>query len=182
MALLESTHIQLNSKMPHFELQDPFNTSHNSKQLLGDKGLLIFFTCNHCPYAIAIWERSIKLAALAKEHNINTVAINPNINPNYPEDSPENMIKFIDNYNVSFPYLVDTTQETAKNFNAQCTPDIYLLNPNFELMYHGRLDDNWQDPNHVKKQDLKEAILALANNTPISKEQIPSMGCSIKWL
>ena len=182
MVLLESTPIKLNSIMPNFELKDPFNNTHSSQSLMGKKGLLIIFTCNHCPYAIAIWERTITLSSFAKKLGINTVAINPNINPEYPEDSPENMIKFIQKNDISFPYLIDKKQNTAKEFNAQCTPDIYLLNNQSQLVYHGQLDNNWKDPKQVTREDLKDAISNLSSNNPISTEQSPSMGCSIKWL
>ena len=82
---------------------------------------------------------------------------------------------------IEFPYLVDETQQVAKAFKAQCTPDIYLFDKEHKLVYHGRIDNNWQDESKVTKEELKEAIVNLANNKPISQKQYPSMGCSIKW-
>ena len=149
---------------------------------MGEKGLLILFTCNHCPYAIAVWKRLINLSKFAKEKGIETVAINPNINPEYPDDSPEKMKKKIDEWNIPFPYLVDEKQETAKLYQAQCTPDIYLLNHNNKLVYHGRVDDNWKNPEAVTKEELKQALIDLSLNRPYQHDQHPSIGCSIKWV
>jgi len=122
------------------------------------------------------------LANYAKGMRINTVAINPNINPDYPEDSPENMKIKIKEWKVDFPYLADEKQETAKAFKAQCTPDIYLFNKDKKLIYHGRIDDNWQDESKVTTEELKEALNKHASGLEVPKDQNPSMGCSIKWL
>lgn len=181
MVLLESLTLELGMKMPSFSLNTPDGTPYTSEGLNGSKGLLIVFTCNHCPYAIAIWERLIALSHWAKPLGINTVAINPNIHPNYPADAPDAMINKIKEWGIPFPYLVDADQTVATAFQAQCTPDLYLLNAEHELVYHGRLDDNWQEPERVSKEDLKEAIKALSENAPINSVQYPSMGCSIKW-
>jgi len=183
MALLESLDIPLGTKMPDFELKDPFGKLYKSNDLYGEKGLLVIFTCNHCPYAIAVWPRVVKLAKYARKLGINTVAINPNApNPAYPEDSAEKMKDKIKELGIDFPYLVDETQEVAKKFKAQCTPDIYLFNKDHELVYHGRVDDNWQDENKVTKEELKEAIEKLSKGEKIPEKQYPSIGCSIKWL
>ncbi len=182
MVLLESITIPLGTKMPEFHVKDPFGKEYKGSQLFRERGLLVVFTCNHCPYAIAVWPRVIRLAYYAKNLKINTVAINPNINPAYPDDSPEKMKEKIKEWNIDFPYLVDEAQETAKSFKAQCTPDIYLFNKNKELVYHGRIDDNWQDESKVTKEDLKEALNNLAVGQPVPATQRPSMGCSIKWL
>lgn len=181
MVLLESIEIPLRTRMPDFELKDPYGKVFKSDCLYAEKGLLVIFTCNHCPYANAVWPRLIKLAGYAKDLGINTVAINPNIHPDYPEDTPEKMIEKMVKLRIDFPYLVDGTQQIAKAFKAQCTPDIYLFNKGHKLVYHGRIDNNWQDESKVTKEELKEVIVNLANNEPISKKQYPSMGCSIKW-
>jgi peroxiredoxin len=181
MVLLESIEIPLGTKMPDFELKDPHGKIFKSDLLYAEKGLLVVFTCNHCPYANAVWPRLIKLARYAKDLGINTVAINPNIHPDYPEDAPEKMIEKGVKLGIEFPYLVDETQQVAKAFKAQCTPDIYLFNKEHKLVYHGRIDNNWQDESKVTKEELKDAIVNLSNNKPISQKQYPSMGCSIKW-
>lgn len=182
MVLLESITIPLGTKMPEFEIKDPFEKAYKGSQQFGERGLLLVFTCNHCPYAIAVWPRVIRLARYAQNLKINTVAINPNINPDYPDDSPEKMKEKIKEWGIDFPYLVDASQQVARSFKAQCTPDIYLFNKNHELIYHGRIDDNWQDESKVTKEELKEALNNLAVGQPISSTQRPSMGCSIKWL
>lgn len=182
MVLLESIKLELGTTMPSFSLFNPTKQLFTSDQLMGSQGLLIKFTCNHCPYALAVWDRFIDLANYAKPLGINSVAINPNIHPDYPADSPENMIKFITERQLPFQYLVDDTQETAKSYNAQCTPDIYLLKPDMSLYYHGRVDDNWKDESKVTEFELKDAITDCINNKSFPSPQYPSMGCSIKWL
>lgn len=183
MALLKSVNIKLGTKMPDFLLRDANGDSHHSVNLYGEKGMLVVFTCNHCPYAQAVWPRMIDIAEKALQLGISTAAINPNIHPDYSEDSAEAMLSFIEKNNIKFPYLVDSTQATARKYKAQCTPDIYLMNAEKELVYHGRVDDNWQQPEKVKKHELLEAINNLANGfSPIpEEEQKPSLGCSIKW-
>lgn len=181
MALVESTNVPLGSKLPSFDLKDPNGKSFQSQNLCGKKGLLIAITCNHCPYAIAVWPRLIHLANFAKTLEINTVAINPNIHPDYPEDAPDKMLQKISEWKILFPYLVDDTQAVARVLDAQCTPDIYLYDHGQKLVYHGRIDDNWQDEKKVTRQELKTAIENLGNGRPIAKEQFPTMGCSIKW-
>ena len=181
MALLESILIPLGTKMPVFELKDPSGKLYKGEELYGERGLLVAFTCNHCPYAIAVWPRLIRLAKYAKGMKINAIAINPNIHPDYPDDSPENMKKKIAESGIDFPYLVDATQDVAMSFKAQCTPDIFLFNKNKELVYHGRIDDNWQDESKVTREELKMAMNNYAAGLPVPKEQRPSMGCSIKW-
>jgi peroxiredoxin len=181
MALLESTSIQIGTQMPDFSLPDPENVTWTIDSLMGEKGLLIAFTCNHCPYAIAIWDRLIGVANEGERLGISSVAINPNIHPDYPEDAPDKMIQKISEWKIPFPYLIDDSQSVAIDYHAQCTPDIYLLDASKKLVYHGRLDDNWQNPNQVTTQDLKNAITCLANGDPISERQLPTLGCSIKW-
>jgi thiol-disulfide isomerase/thioredoxin len=181
MALLESTNVPLGSEMPAFNLPDPNGMMHSSSELFGVKGLLVVFTCNHCPYAIAVWPRLIRLGMHAREIGVNVVAINPNINPNYPDDAPAEMAKKIREWAVPFPYVYDETQEVARAFNAQCTPDIFLFDTNKKLVYHGEIDDNWKEESKVTKEKLKEAISCLVNGKPITGEQVPTIGCSIKW-
>lgn len=181
MALVESVKISIGTQQPAFELKDPYGKSYRSAELYGPKGLLVVFTCNHCPYAIAVWPRLIRLAAEAKKKGIHTVGINPNIHPGYPEDQPERMKEKIKEWGISFPYLVDDSQQTARDFQAQCTPDIYLFDKDQKLVYHGRFDDNWKEETKVQKEELREAVESLADGRTVSETQFPSMGCSIKW-
>jgi hypothetical protein len=181
MALLQSILIPLGTQMPGFKLYDPYGNSYKGSDLYGMRGLVVGFFCNHCPYALAVWPRFIRLARYAKSMDINTVAINPNIHPDYPEDAPEKMIEKIKEWHIDFPYLVDETQETARAFKAQCTPDIFLFDDEHKLIYHGRIDDNWQDEHRVTREELKEALNNYVAGQPIASDQKPSMGCSIKW-
>lgn len=181
MARLESIDIPLGTKMPKFILRDPNGVIQVSDYTFGKKGLLIVFTCNHCPYAKAVWPRVIRLGTYAQNKGVNVLAINPNINPDYPDDSPDEMQKKIAEWGIPFPYLIDNTQQTAREFKAQCTPDIYLFDAAQKLVYHGRVDDNWQDESKVTKEELKEAIENLIAGKPLAGGQFPSLGCSIKW-
>ena len=182
MALLESVVVPLGTQMPDFKLYDPSGTLFNGQDLYGERGLLVAFTCNHCPYAQAVWPRLVRLAQYARGMKINTVAINPNINPDYPDDSSEKMADKIRDWGIGFPYLVDETQQVAKAFKAQCTPDLYLFDGERQLVYHGRIDDNWQDESKVTRQELKEALNDHASGRGVSSQQSPSIGCSIKWM
>jgi peroxiredoxin len=182
MALLESVKIPLGTTMPVFQLKDPSGKVFTSDSLYGDRGLLVVFTCNHCPYAQAVWPRMIALGKYGQGMRVGTVAINPNINPDFPEDSPAKMKEFVTQTGIPFPYLIDEDQQTAKAFKAQCTPDIYLFNKGRELVYHGRIDDNWKDEDAVTREELKEAMNNMAAGLPQAKKQYPSMGCSIKWM
>jgi len=181
MVLLESILIKIGTVMPDLNLNDPQGKAYKGTELFGERGLLVVFTCNHCPYAIAVWPRIIRLAKYGKGMKVNTVAINPNINPNFPDDAPDKMIEKIKELSIEFPYLVDETQETARAFKAQCTPDIYLFNKEKKLVYHGRIDDNWQDESKVTREELKEAMNNMTTGQQLDPVQRPTMGCSIKW-
>jgi peroxiredoxin len=181
MALVESTTVALGSGMPDFALADPDGRNFEGRALYGPKGLLVAFTCNHCPYAIAVWPRLVKLSAKAKALGVGAVAVNPNIHPGYPDDAPEKMKEKVREWAIPFPYLVDETQAVAKAFKAQCTPDLYLYGGDRRLAYHGRLDDNWEDEAAVTRTELWDAVQALAEGRPVASPQRPSMGCSIKW-
>ncbi len=181
MTLVQSVDLRLGSTMPAFSLTDPSGKKFSGSMLLAGKGLLVVFTCNHCPYAKAQWPRLIRLAEEFVGSGINAVAINANMHPDYPEDAPQRMTELVVELDVSFPYLVDDSQQVARAFRAQCTPDPYLFDGQGRLFYHGRIDDNWQDDQAVQRQDLRGAMVALVagENPPIV--QPPSMGCSIKW-
>jgi len=181
MALVESTTVALGGEMPDFTLADPDGKSYEGRALYGPKGLLVAFTCNHCPYAIAVWPRLVRLSGQARALGFGAVAVNPNIHPGYPDDSPKKMKEKVRQWAIPFPYLVDETQSTAKAFKAQCTPDLYLYDAKRRLAYHGRLDDNWQDEAAVTRTELWDAVRALAEGRPVASPQRPSMGCSIKW-
>lgn len=181
MSLINSNHIQIGTKLQHFALEDPYSKAHSSLELMGANGLLIFIVCNHCPYTQVMWERLVNVAQFAKKIDIGTLAINPNIHPNYPEDSPSHMIDKIEEFNIDFPYLIDTKQIVTKSLQAVCTPEIFLFDKEAKLYYHGRVDDNEKSPSLVQKEDLRDALMDLFSQKEPPKEQIPSIGCSIKW-
>ena len=148
----------------------------------GDNGTLIMFICNHCPYVKAIIRELTDDCAKLKEDGINSVAIMSNDTKNYPEDSFENMKKFSDRYNFSFPYLIDETQEIAKKYDAVCTPDFFGYNKNLELNYRGRIRElNDLKPVGSGDSELLKSMKLIAKTQQGPKEQYPSMGCSIKW-
>ncbi len=182
MALVGSIHVAYGTKLPEFSLQDPFGNSYQSSELTGENGLLVVVTCNHCPYALAVWPRIIRLAKEFREKGVNTIAINPNIHPDYPADAPDAMKEKIEEWGIDFPYLVDADQAVAKALAAQCTPDIYLYNGDGALYYHGRIDDYWKDESRVTKQELVAAVEAMVAGEDAPAIQHPTIGCSIKWL
>ena len=139
--------------------------------------LVVMFICNHCPYVKAVFKRLFALVDHFAGENVQFLGINSNIHPNYPDDSFKNM-KLVEGLN--FPYLVDESQEVAKAYGAQCTPDIFVYDKDRKLVYHGRIDDNWQNPEMVTKEELKDAVDA-ALKGEVLEIQKPSMGCSIKW-
>lgn len=148
----------------------------------GDNGLLVMFICNHCPYVKAIRERLVRDTRELLEYGINSVAIMANDPAQYEEDSFENMQKVAAEYDFPFPYLIDESQAVAKAFGAVCTPDFFGYNANLELQFRGRLDASRKETAPADaKRDLFEAMVQVAKTGQGPAEQIPSMGCSIKW-
>ena len=148
----------------------------------GENGTLIMFICNHCPYVKAITEDIVNDCNELKKIGINSVAICANDPVNYPEDSFENMIKFSEQNQFSFPYLIDETQEIAKTYDAVCTPDFFGYNKNLELQYRGRMRELKNlVPVRGGESDLLKAMKQIAETGKGPENQIPSAGCSIKW-
>lgn len=179
--LLESSKTPVGWQAPDFHLPATDGKTYSLSSFKKKKGIVVVFTCNHCPYAQAAWPLLIELAAKYKKKGIAFVAINPNDEKAYPEDSFAEIKKRVFDWKINFPYLQDKTQEVARAYNAQCTPDIYLLNKNKKLYYRGRINDNWQDPEEAQEHNLEDAIDSLLAGHPPPKNQPPSMGCSIKW-
>ena len=151
-------------------------------QCRGDKGLLVMFICNHCPYVKSIRDRLVRDTRELLNYGINSVAIMANDPADYPEDSFENMKVVAQQYNYPFPYLLDESQDVAKAYGAVCTPDFFGYNAGLELQYRGRLDASRKEAAPVgAHRDLFEAMLQVARTGRGPQEQIPSMGCSIKW-
>ena len=148
----------------------------------GENGYLIMFICNHCPYVKAVINFLVDDTKYLESIGIKSVAIMSNDTKNYPEDSFENMKKFSDRYNFSFPYLIDETQEIAKKYDAVCTPDFFGYNKNLELNYRGRIRElNDLKPVGSGDSELLKSMKLIAKTQQGPKEQYPSMGCSIKW-
>jgi len=148
----------------------------------GEKGLLLMFICNHCPYVKAIRERLVRDCAELKMLGINSVAIMSNDPALYEEDSFENMKKIAEEFGFPFPYLWDESQQVAKDYGAVCTPDFFGYNADLRLQYRGRLDaSRKQTATADARRDLFEAMRQVAETGRGPAAQIPSMGCSIKW-
>lgn len=183
MALVDSKPLPTGWKARDFRLPATDGYEYALRAFSDKPGLLVVFTCNHCPYAKAAWPLLLDLFSKYDDH-VGIVAINPNDETVYPQDSFEHMIKLAKKLELPFPYLHDKTQEVAQSYEAQCTPDLYLFSVKevtFSLFYHGRINDNWKQPKKAKEHNLEDAIKALIKGKKPPKEQPPSMGCSIKW-
>jgi len=181
MALLDTPICDFGWQAPDFTLKDPSGSSVTMKDQLGEKGLLIMFICNHCPYVIAVAKR---LAADTKElmaEGVGVLAVMSNDYSSYPDDSPPKMLKFSAQYGFDFPYLVDENQSVGKAYDAVCTPDFFGLNKNGQLQYRGRLDDARMNDDPSRTRELVNAMRMIAETGEGPREQAPSMGCSIKW-
>ena len=165
-----------------FSLPDTDGKPWTLQNCRGEKGLLVMFICNHCPYVKAVRERIVRDARELLEYGVKSVAIMSNYVPDYPEDSPENMKKIAAEFQFPFPYLYDETQAVAKAYGAICTPDFFGYNGKLELQYRGRLDASRKEtaPPDVRR-DLFEGMKQVALTGQGPAEQIPSIGCSLKW-
>jgi Redoxin len=148
-----------------FTLQGTDGKTYSLADIRGRNGTLVVFICNHCPYV----------------KSIGTIAIMPNDTETYPEDSFGNMKAFAARHDFSFPYVIDATQDVARAYGAQCTPDFFGFNARDELQYRGRLDASRMTPIANARRDLFEAMKQIAETGRGPKEQLPSTGCSIKW-
>jgi thiol-disulfide isomerase/thioredoxin len=181
MALVHTPAPALGSKCPDFSLPAVFGgKTFSLKSFEKSDVLVVMFICNHCPYVKAVEDRLIELAKVYRTKGVSFVGICSNDATEYPEDSFENLGKRAKDKGYSFPYLHYEDQKVAHAFGAVCTPDFFIYDQKRQLAYRGRLDDSWKDPALVKKQDLADAIECILENEAIA-EQIPSMGCSIKW-
>lgn len=179
MALVESGMVALGTPCPSFSLPGVDGRSWTREDFKAEL-LLVVVMCNHCPYVQAVDDR-INLLAKACAGRCDVVALNPNDDTAYPDDSFEAMKARATAKGFAFPYLRDADQSVARAFGALCTPDFFLYDRDRKLRYRGRLDDAWKDPDAVKKRDLREAIEALLEGREVDALQRPSMGCSIKW-
>jgi peroxiredoxin len=182
MVSLETPICDFGKKAIDFNLPGVDGRHWSLRQCMGEKGLLVMFICNHCPYVKAVHERIIRDARELKQFGIESVAIMSNDTVEYPEDSFDNMKLIAEQYAYSFPYLFDESQQIAKAYGAVCTPDFFGYNADFELQYRGRLDASRKEtaPPDTRR-DLFEAMKQIAEIGRGPEQQIPSIGCSIKW-
>ena len=182
MALTKTPICNFGEKAKDFNLRSTENKQISLKNVQGENGTLIMFICNHCPYVKAIIKDLVDDVRFLEGLGIKSVGIMSNDVKNYPDDSFENMISFSKSHDFSFPYLIDETQNVAKEYGAVCTPDFFGYNKNLELQYRGRIRE-LKDLKPVIKgdSDLKIAMKLIAATGKGPKNQIPSMGCNIKW-
>ena len=164
-----------------FNLKGVDGNYYSLDSLKGHNGLLVMFICNHCPYVKSVIHKIIRDANDLKELGVNSVAIMSNDPNEYQEDSFENMQKIALKLKFPFPYLIDETQEIAKSYGAVCTPDFFGYNNELGLQYRGRLDESRKETVQNARRDLFEAMKEIALTGFGPQDQIPSMGCSIKW-
>lgn len=181
MVLLHSNKVKLGISCPEFSLSSVDGKSYRLTDFSSKKILAVFFICNHCPYVNAIEDRILALWRDLQKKSVQFVGICSNDPTDYPDDSPKNLLKRWREKNYGFPYLIDEKQDVARAFGAVCTPDIFVYDEQRRLAYRGQLDNNWQHADQVTRQDLREAIERLLSGNAASADQIPSMGCSIKW-
>lgn len=184
MALTYSEKIPLGAPAPEFALPGVDGRIWRLADFTGSKALVVIFMCNHCPYVKAVQGRINTIARKYAAKGVALVGINSNDATRYPDDSFEAMKQVMREKGYVFPYLFDETQDVARAYDAVCTPDIYVFSPkgtDYLLAYHGRIDDNWKDEAAVTRRDLEDALEAILAGGAPAAEQIPSMGCSIKW-
>jgi peroxiredoxin len=181
MVLLESLNLPMGAQIINFSLPAADGRNYSTSDFSDKKVLVIVFMCNHCPYVHAVIDRLISVQSDYAVKGVRLIGINANDSKNYPEDSFEAMKDFVVDRGMNFVYLHDEDQSAAKAYKAQCTPDIYVYNQDRQLVYHGRIDDNWKDESAVRKHELRDALDAILSDRPVTGKQYPTMGCSIKW-
>jgi peroxiredoxin len=168
-------------KARDFDLLGVDGKRYNLASARGKNGLLVMFICNHCPYVKSIRERIIRDTGELRHHGINSIAIMSNDPADYAEDSFDNMRSVALKFGYPFPYVWDETQQVARDYGAVCTPDFFGFNANLELQYRGRLDSSRKEAVADAPRDLFNAMLQVARTGFGPRDQIASMGCSIKW-
>ena len=183
MSLTKTPICNFGEEAKDFKLVSTENKKVSLDDIKGKNGILIMFICNHCPYVKAVINDIVEDAKYLESLEIKSAAIMSNDVENYPEDSFDNMIAFSKSNNFSFPYLLDETQDVAKNYGAVCTPDFFGYNKNLELQYRGRIRE-LKNLKAIREEDsnLRVAMKQIAESGKGPNKQIPSMGCNLKWL
>lgn len=184
MAATASNMFPLGAAAPDFKLPDTISgKTYSLNELQGQRGTLILFICNHCPYVLHIKQQLIAIAQHYASLGISTVAISSNDIVNYPQDAPEQMQALMAEWGNPFAaYLYDESQDVAKAYQAACTPDIYLFDAELKCVYRGRLDAATpKNDLPVNGEDLRNALENLLAGQPINADQVASIGCNIKW-
>lgn len=183
MAQTPSNMLPLGTKAPNFNLPATnFNDFFSYETVKGEKGTLVIFICNHCPFVLHAIDEIVMIANDYRVQGIGIVAISSNDAVKYPQDTPDKMADFALENKIDFPYLYDETQEVAKAYDAACTPDFYLFDTQDKLVYRGQLDDS--RPGNgipISGSDLRNAIDSIIYNRKMNPNQKPSIGCNIKW-
>ena len=181
MALVQNPICEFGWKARPFSLKGTDGRTYSFDDVRGTNGTLVVFICNHCPYVRAIIDRFVLEARALRELGIGVIAVMPNDTKLSPGDSFAAMKAFTKEHAFDFPYVIDETQEIARAYDAVCTPDFFGFNAKDELQYRGRLDESKTTLVQGARRDLYEAMKQIAQTGKGPKEQIPSMGCSIKW-
>lgn len=182
MSRTPSTMLELGTRAPDFDLPDPLSGGSVSLSDYRDMPLLIVFSCNHCPYVLHLLKSFAEYAREAQKSGLSVVMINANDIDNYPADSPQKMIDLAKEYELDFPYLYDESQQVAMAYRAACTPDFFLFDSQHRLVYRGQYDASRPGKDEeITGVDLKSACQSLLEDKTISAQQVPSMGCNIKW-
>lgn len=169
-------------KLVDFQLKGTDGRTHSLADVKGKNGTLIMFICNHCPYVKGVIGRLVEDVRALQEAGVGAIAIMSNDTVNYPDDSFDNMKRFAKQHGFVFPYAIDETQDIARAYGAVCTPDLFGFNSDGTLEYRGRVDSAGSRPaSGTEKRELREAMLEIARTGKGPAEQIPSVGCSIKW-
>lgn len=182
MADTPSTMLELGTPAPDFSLPEPATERTVSLSDFAGKPLLVAFLCNHCPFVLHIKDVFAAFAQEYQERGLAVVAINANDVANYPADAPDKMAQMARESGFMFPYLYDESQRVAQAYQAACTPDFFLFDADHRLVYRGRFDGATPGNSEpVTGMDLRAAADALLEGTPMPQEQLPSVGCNIKW-
>ncbi len=173
--------LKAGSVMPEFNLPGVDGAYHSNFKYTDKKFLLVIFSCNHCPYVQAYEQRMISLQNDYRDKGLQIIAISSNDAVNYPEDSFEEMKQRSNKIGFNFPYLYDESQEVAKLYGASHTPQLFLFNEGRKLVYTGKIDDNWKEPEKVNMRYLGMALDELLEGKPVSVHETFAIGCTIKW-